>query len=199
MNNELQYPLHLATRWNLADPEFIRMLLNHFPQAARLPDKDGSLPLHEAAVYAEQDIIEVILDAFPEGIRHCNNFGNLPLHLASYAISSNQEKLDFLIEKYPEALTVYNKEGNMPFHCACLRIGCKATEVTKVEHLINRMAFATLPPTKAGVHPLLKACEYNKVLDIIWKLVQHSPELFQVRDDRVQRSESSSKKRRVSS
>jgi hypothetical protein len=198
VNNDLQYPLHLAIREKPADSELIKTLLNQFPQAARLPDKDGSLPLHEAACYAKQEIMEIIYDTFPEAVCHRTNDGNLPLHIACFALSSNKEKLDFLIEKYPEALTVYNEEGNMPLHCASLRLRCRASDVTKVEHLIKRMGLATLPHTKAGVHPLLKACEYNKVLDIIWKLVQHSPELFQVKHISGKCTQSPPKKRRVS-
>jgi hypothetical protein len=118
------------------------------------------------------------------------------LHHACSADSSN-EKIDFLINKYPAALTVYNEEGYLPFQRACLDPQYKATEVTKVEYLIKRMGLSTLPPTKAGVHPLLKACENNVALDFILKLVQHSPEWLQVKLTSDQSAHYPFKKRRV--
>jgi hypothetical protein len=76
----------------------------------------------------------------------------LPLHYACCADSSN-EKLDFLIEKYPEGLTTYDKAGRLPFHSIFLDVASKASDVPKLEHLIQRMGCATLALTKAGVHP----------------------------------------------
>jgi ankyrin repeat protein len=196
VNNDLQYPLHVATGWHLAGssflPKIVKRLLKEFPPAARFPDKDGTLPVHNAAYYGKVDDIEVILNAFPEAIRHRTNDGRLPLHFACCAESSN-EKLDFLIEKYPEGLTVYDKAGYLPFHSIFLHEESNALAVTMMELMIQRMGCATLPPTKAGVPPLLKACENDVELNVIWKLVQHSPELFHVPNTR-----SPFKERRVS-
>jgi ankyrin repeat protein len=167
--------------------------------AAQLPDKDGMLPLHNIACYGEKEIIEVILDAFPEAIRHRSKKGNLPLHEACCADSSIA-KLNFLIKKYPEALKVYNEEGYLPFHYACFYPYGQTivpSRVTMVEHLINRMGLATLPLTQTGIHPLLMVCENNDSLDIILKLVQHTPELFQVKPADYECTPSPFKKRRV--
>jgi ankyrin repeat protein len=175
----------------------MKRLMGRFPTAASVPDKDGLLPLHNVARYADRQVLEVVFDAFPEAIHHRTNKGNLPLHHACCADSS-MKAINFLIEEYPEALTVYNEDGHLPFHCACLQPHVKVKEVRKIEHLISRMNLATLPPTKAGVHPLLKACENDAVLDVIWKLVQHSPELFHVQISNEMPACSPFKRRKIS-
>jgi hypothetical protein len=58
------------------------------------------------------------------------------------------------------------------------------------------MGRSTLPPTKAGVPPLFLACENKASLDIIWRLVQHSPELFQAKKSNENCALSRPKKRR---
>lgn len=57
------------------------LLLEAYKAGARVPDSNGCLPLHYAALH-RLDLVQILLDAYPDGKRHRDNKGRLPLHYA---------------------------------------------------------------------------------------------------------------------
>eukprot|EP01038_Epipyxis_sp_PR26KG_P006083 gene6083-8382_t len=98
-------------------PPFANFLSSN-PNATKLKNNDGNLPLHLAINGKSSfETIQFILSSYPEALKIKNNEGNLPLHLASNGKSSF-ETIQFILASYPEAIEIKNNEGNLPLHLA---------------------------------------------------------------------------------
>jgi ankyrin repeat protein len=83
--------------------------------------------------------------------------------------------LELLIERYPEALFLADNDGNLPLHTACK--SCQSIYV--VQKLVEAAPITVHSVSKKGIIPLLVATEYYEdSLDVIFYLVERSPELF---------------------
>jgi hypothetical protein len=96
----------------------IRFLVEACPEAVKVPNGDGSLPLHVACAYkAPLDVIQYLVEQWPEAIKTANHNGSLPLHHAC----KNKVPLDvveFLVEEWPEAVKIMDSDGRTPLDCA---------------------------------------------------------------------------------
>lgn len=176
VNPLLNTPIHAAARDGFGCPAIILTQLAHeFPAALKMPNEHGHLPLHCSveSSFIALETVNFLLDEYPEAAQHrSSRSGQLPIHVAC-AHHTPTQVLDILNEKYPDGQFVYDNDGHLPFHVACVR-----GSVDTIEYWIHHMDGPNLPPTKNGTHPLFLACENNQGLDVLWKLVQHSQELF---------------------
>lgn len=91
------------------------------PSQAKVADKLGDLPLHEACLQAAPfHVIKNLLSTYPAGAKEKGFCGRLPLHYASYNRPSlNVIKL--LLKNYPQGASVIDSDGRLPVHLAVVR------------------------------------------------------------------------------
>ena len=155
---------------------FGSLLCHVYPRALQIPDHNGKLPLHRAAVaikhsnergedYMRTSVIMNVVRLFPQGASHVDNSGCLPFHF----LAMNAEEWDENVE------SVYNA------HRAAVQARCGATfdlrlpvhlaasNVRARESLIAR--FVRLHPRgvclqdRQGKLPLHLCCELGKDWD----------------------------------
>ena len=108
-------PLHLAAEE--APRSMIDLMLSLAPDAARVKDYGGDLPLQIAVLSKNIDAIELLVERYPEAILESDNFGTTALHYAaSYAPRS---VIDQMLSKAPDAARIKDKgDGALPLHYA---------------------------------------------------------------------------------
>lgn len=93
-------------------------LLERCPNAARIRDKDGNLPLHKYCnLHKDQEltVVQALVEAYPESVRMTTSNGDTPLHLSCLLPwSQNVTVIRFLVDQYPDALFVKNRLGETP-------------------------------------------------------------------------------------
>lgn len=94
-------------------------LSDFLPEKAKIENKDGWLPIHQAC-YKNVDVsvIKSLHAAYKKGITKSDNHGWIPLHLACYHKSS-LEVINFLLETYPKGAGSLNEFKCLPIHLAC--------------------------------------------------------------------------------
>lgn len=125
--------LHLAVD-NECDPKVIQLLISAYPEASRIANDIGMLPLHSACHLKRSyvsTVIKVLLNANPDGVRARNLDGWLPAHVA--AQFSNTEVLKAIIDAYPAATMIVSNEGTgTPLHHAV-----QGKNVSNIAYLCN--------------------------------------------------------------
>lgn len=105
--------LPLRTQWGLE--HFTQFLIQNHPSWIQLKDRNGGLPIHDAAFHGDTDAIKLCADAYPKGLKYKDDqFGNLPIHFAVESISA----LKALIYLDPESVKAQNNDGDLPLHFA---------------------------------------------------------------------------------
>jgi len=91
------------------------------PSQAKVCDRLGDLPLHEAcSLAAPFHVIKNLIVAYPAGVKEKGFCGRLPLHYAAYSKPSlNIIKL--LLKNYPEGASTLDSDGRLPVHLAVIR------------------------------------------------------------------------------
>ncbi|KAL3810245.1 hypothetical protein ACHAXA_008735 [Cyclostephanos tholiformis] len=76
-------PLHIALASGARDC-VVEALLSSYPEAARVEDERGMLPIHWAAAFCKTGhaAVRKLVDAYPEGLTRATADGDIPLHLA---------------------------------------------------------------------------------------------------------------------
>lgn len=134
-------PLSLACGKSQAPREVVRLLLDGFPYAASMEDKNGNLPLHHfchsygrltdvpsperRSHDSSSDqimILRAIHSAYPAGTKHANIYGNTPLHVyIEHQCSNNMTQTSLrvalaLLKLDPEVAFTTNQSGSLPMH-----------------------------------------------------------------------------------
>lgn len=112
--------LHTACA-NGASVENMHLLLDAFPDAIRLPDSNGKLPLHAACSYpkVEKAALQLLLRAYPDSLKQFDKMGALPLHIAIQRKCPTDIIL-FLIDQAKGAARTREASSKMyPLHMAC--------------------------------------------------------------------------------
>jgi ankyrin repeat protein len=104
--------------------EACALLLEEYPEGARVLNVDGRTPLHNAcAAGADAAIIGALLRMWPEAARLEADNAQLPLHFAA-AGGAPREALELLLEAHPDGVRARTKiEGQLPLHLACAGFG----------------------------------------------------------------------------
>eukprot|EP01034_Spumella_vulgaris_P024579 gene24579-30945_t len=98
----------------------IRVLLHSTPDAARVEDNFGRLPLHVAV---DRDkpwmfAIEHLMHAYPEALNRRDSGGRLPLHIAVDRQEPSVDLVRLLLSRYPTAASARRGVGRLPLHYA---------------------------------------------------------------------------------
>jgi hypothetical protein len=131
--------LHIAcfNECVLAEVELLQMLTDLFPEAIRLKNRFGQLPLHKAVLAAKDHChisgLQLLLDLYPEGVRVKTIDGMTPLHLAVMTKNPCLEIIQTLILKCPDVAQIADAYGQYPLHKATGR-SRMPIEIVKVLH-----------------------------------------------------------------
>jgi len=113
-------PLFLACSNKHITLEVVQLLYNSWPEAIRLGNDDGFLPIHELCLNHKLDdvdsldILQFMLNADPGLVRAEGPGEQLPIHYAIRRMALEPCKV--LIDAYPESLRAENERGMLPIH-----------------------------------------------------------------------------------
>ena len=113
---------HKACSNENATLKIVQILYNMWPEALRLRDEDGDLPVHNLCCNADLDetasldIQRFMLEIDPTLVREEMGDGSLPIQYAVRHKSTAFCKI--LIDAYPESLRI-KSGGELPIHSAC--------------------------------------------------------------------------------
>jgi ankyrin repeat protein len=83
-------------------------------------DRDGDLPIHDAAAHSCLEVVKFLHKAYPESISMMGNYGSSLLHLAVFDNSSDPAdviaKVQYLCEQCPALIHLKDNRGGSAFH-----------------------------------------------------------------------------------
>jgi len=142
-------PLHFAIHFGCTDIETdlmnrackvkssltaIKWLVQVWPNAVRVQDDVGWLPLHLAVRFGcTADVVQILVYEWPESCQVPTTNDMLPLHFACSHQSSAVTL--FLLDCYPQAVHFKNNKLQLPLHTACMRETSFGLEV--IEQLVR--------------------------------------------------------------
>jgi len=151
----------------------LQTLVQAWPAAARIRDKEGFLPLHHLCWSHETNVlladVELLVAAWPYALRVATTKrGMLPLHVAcQYQVST--DVILFLIESYPLAAKVRNKRGELPLHI--MAAASEKLDVAVLERLIQVWPSSVLVPCDCIEPPAERFAEFVMDLNDILKML----------------------------
>ena len=105
-------PLHaVVVNKHPLNANSVKMIIDAYPEAAKIPDNDFSLPIHKAAKHATLDVIKLVHEAFIDGVKTADAEGLLPMHYVAEREKSrndNLEVMQYLLSLNPEAVVLNN-------------------------------------------------------------------------------------------
>jgi len=151
------------------------------PSQAKVTDRMGDLPLHEACLQAAPfHVIKNLLSAHPAGVKEKGFCGRLPLHYASYNEPSlNVIKL--LLKKYPEGASTMDSDGRLPIHLAVVRNAPKGA----IQALISAYPKSLHTPNNFGSTPQMLT--RNKHIQSILEVEEERPRSIEQNIDAIKR------------
>jgi len=137
-----------AKKWDVCVKEYEKL-----PEQAKIKDRMGDLPLHEACNSgAPFHVVKGLHQIYPDAIQEKGFCGRLPLHYAAYSKPS-LHTIKFLLGKYPEAAEQFDADGRLPIHLAVVRNAPKDSIQTLVEAFPKSLTI----PNKYGNTPHMLA------------------------------------------
>ena len=102
-------------------PQLLEFVLQQVPEAAKLQDKSGRLPLHLLCrnLTLKVEWLAALLLDFPEAAKQQDKYGCLPLHCLCENKSVNVECLSALLRDLPEAAKLQDNLRGLPLHILC--------------------------------------------------------------------------------
>lgn len=138
-----QLPLHCSCHDQMT-LDISNMLLDEYPEAVKVADNAGQLPIHYVCCIADSStsvrMLDMFLLAHPDGWDMKTNAGKCPsdhylfLHYAAYCKCSNEVEF-FLLTALQTYHKKNDKKGRIPLHYACASKEHNAVE--KVMILVN--------------------------------------------------------------
>lgn len=150
----------------------IKAIDRHSPSSVQLCDQQRKLSLHTALEHPRKpssETVEFLLRIYPEALQKSDVNGRLPLHIG-FMNNRPCRELAKLIDVYPASLRYIDKEGNLPLDYALLKRGMPANNL-----LMNRDPDTLLLCNEYQMNALVKACQMNSKLDILFSLVRNNP------------------------
>ncbi|XP_030628039.1 ankyrin repeat and SOCS box protein 2-like [Chanos chanos] len=157
----------LSAVWR-GDANALREVLENTNRSLTEPNKNGWIPLHDAAYYGHVECLKILLKAKPDTINKRTSRNQTPLML-----SAGRKHLDcvqYLLEKGADP-TIANNQGETPLFKACEKPN---------EEIVNLLLKSGASATKCcaqGDTPLHEAVR-NKHMDIAKMLLQAGAKLF---------------------
>lgn len=177
---EKSLPLHIACLHG-ASPEVVRVLLEAYPEAAAVRDKEGRIPLFITCNNkASPDVVKVLVEVYPQAAEVHDKHGNLALHHA-LANDSCPGIVKILLETYPNAMKISNDEtspellvesifGTMALHPQRQTTAFRQA----VERFGRRLSYKS--------SPLHTACKRGSKLEVLHLLLKAYPKSAECRD-----------------
>lgn len=109
-------PLHTAAG-GCCSTSVLKEILFAYPDAIKLTNKEGKLPLHISACNNNVDNLNSLFAAYPHGAGCPDNNGWLPMQHAAYTCNSI-DVVRYLHENYPNSINRPHKSGRLPLHYA---------------------------------------------------------------------------------
>ncbi len=101
-----------------ASVEVIQLIIKEYPDALKVKDNNGRLPLyHAVSCGASVEVIQLLVKEYPDAVRKKDDFGSLPLHWA-VGCGASDEVIQLLVKEYPDALKEKNEDGVLPLYRA---------------------------------------------------------------------------------
>lgn len=152
------YPLHSALG-NSADHSVIKVLIAAHPEAVKIADRFGRLPLYLATLQHSSEperVLRILLDSYPEAANVKTLQGDWPLHSALRAqLPSTSVRL--LFDACTEAAQQKDDNGKLPLHLAVRR----EHDEDLIRDLMNGVGDALSMPDAGGELPLHIAIRHN--------------------------------------
>ena len=171
--------LHVACQRQGVNLATIENLFNAWPEAIRMIDNGGYLPIHDLCNNNKIDdtaalaILQFMLDADPTLPRvRTGEEGYLPIHLAVDRMSVDFCKV--LIKTYPESVKVGANDDNLPIHEAC-RFRDRDDAVDIVEYLLQLYPESINVQDSEGLLPIHLAALGGNAKTIAL-LLEHDPD-----------------------
>ena len=189
--------MYLGSILSQVPTKYLRTILDKYPQAARITDGEGNLPLHLALrrPIMDDEITRFIWKAYPEAVRCPDGTGRLPLHiiLERYwdrhheELSKNSLPLfKSLLKAYPEACRVPDETGSLPLHRA---VHHPALDENATEALLNQFPEAARHACTQGWTPLHALVRrgtgpWQEAMDMVAeRLIEEYPENCTIQDN----------------
>jgi ankyrin repeat protein len=113
----LKYQSFHAFEGEVTVDEVLFLILDAYPESAKVMRPSGWYPLHEAAHGCSLTAVQMVYEAYPEVIFSSVHRNGTPLHQASQ--NFNNGVVEFLLAKYPDAVRIPNESfGQLPLHFA---------------------------------------------------------------------------------
>ena len=145
LDNFGSMPLQFLCRESKVDEaaavQILKLLIEKYPEAVRIVDDEGDLPIHLAALHTTSpEFLRVLVEAYPGSVSMPDAMGKLPLHQACLGKGS-LATVEYLYQQYPGAIYHPSTRRNYPIHAAIA--GTKhrenvATAAEIVQFLLNR-------------------------------------------------------------
>ena len=112
--------LHIVTMHETISVEMIALILNSWPKATMLLDKNGDTPLHYAVRNKNVSInqIKCLLHSSKDALKVRNQYNQSPLHLAAHNQNVSIDLLEFLVTSMPNEIQGKDYKNLTPLHCA---------------------------------------------------------------------------------
>jgi len=172
-------PLHLASRNKRMTFRAFSLLFNAWPEAIRMRDQGGSLPIHFVCGLStlfdfcgdddndyDDELIQIL------NMLQRDNFGYLPLQYAIDVKSTDFCKV--VIDSYPEAVRIRSNDGSLPIHEAC-REGYRYDNAETIRYLLELYP-ESINARRNGQLLIHEAARGGNV-EAIWLLLVSNPEV----------------------
>lgn len=95
----------------------VNLFLKNYSSAMEMPDNDGNLPIHIAALHADEEVVGFLLSEGIASSMDVNRLGQTPLHLAIAARRHNVVLA--ILSVSTEECDLEDNNGRTPFFYAC--------------------------------------------------------------------------------
>jgi len=156
----------------------LKALIQRFPNAIRVQNEGGWLPLHFACLRGcSTEVIRFLLVSWPPSVKIAQGAKLLPLHYACRA--SSLTVIQSFVQAWPDSVRLRDGRGCLPLHHACQ---CGRTAEI-VQFLLNCWPEAAQCWSNQYL-PLHRACMSKLPLPAIQSLIEAWPDSISKRDRR---------------
>jgi ankyrin repeat protein len=181
-----RYPLELGLLCGAPD-DFLCMMLDIYPNAAKSMSSGFSSLLHWTLSNAENKSINLILKlikAHPEAAQIKDASGQLPIHIALYKGDIiNRNIIQNLLHIFPACLTIQDKKKNTPLHVACEHLHKNLSFVGGIMIECPDASAACRIPNSGGNLPIHSICEQSHPADdVALYMIDVYPDGLKIKD-----------------
>eukprot|EP01031_Cornospumella_fuschlensis_P027481 gene27481-33186_t len=179
-------PLHLLASLQHPNMQNCQLLVEKAPEAVRVSDHRGFMPLHYCAYNTRSlEVCSLLVKLYPDACFEPTKKGKLPFQLAAY--NKYTMIMDIILEANPNAIDTMDYNGNTPLHDACKSLnyeGCRKLLSMKKELNRTRNFNNVLPIHNCffSIHKDNKRLQY-KQLETIKVLMVVNPEIATYPDE----------------